>query len=244
MENLHRCASEVTNLENIFEVKGERVYVLPLFFINPVVPYRISLEGNLAQNALRYLILAGEQAQVAVRAVQLLSKHRVVSEADLTFTGENQDDKFANQLAVGDVNGDTYADLYIGAPSWPRGGNTGRGYDDALRSPLAVQLGLPLAGWGLVYYGTLTSLLLGWTVGETFRFEATTAAFLLALAAAFGSVVLFVVMVTDLSPFCPMCAVVHAINLLLLFPLKRLTGRPVGHLVQAVAECRMSNVKE
>ena len=141
-----------------------------------MVPYRISLEGNLAQNALDYLILAGEQAQVAVRAVQLLSKHRVVSEADLTFTGENQDDKFANQLAVGDVNGDTYADLYIGAPSWPRGGNTGRGYDEALQSPLAFQLGLPLAGWGLVYYGTLASLLLlGWTIGESFRFEATTA---------------------------------------------------------------------
>ena len=112
----------------------------------------------------------------------------------------------------------------------------GTSCDDALRSPLAVQLGLPLAGWGLVYYGTLASLLLlGWTVGETFRFEATTVAFLLALAAAFGSVVLFVVMVTDLSPFCPMCAVVHAINLLLLFPLKRLTGRPVVQLVQAVA---------
>ena len=75
-----------------------------------MVPYRISLEGNLAQNALDYLILAGEQAQVAVRAVQLLSKHRVVSEADLTFTGENQDDKFANQLAVGDVER-TYADV-------------------------------------------------------------------------------------------------------------------------------------
>ena len=36
----------------------------------------------------------------------------------------------------------------------------GTGCDDALRSPLAVQLGLPLAGWGLVYYGTLVALLL------------------------------------------------------------------------------------
>ncbi|HUS73481.1 MAG TPA: vitamin K epoxide reductase family protein [Sedimentisphaerales bacterium] len=112
----------------------------------------------------------------------------------------------------------------------------GTSCDDALRSPLAVQLGLPLAGWGLVYYGTLASLLLlGWTVGETFRFEAITAALLLALGAALGSIALFIAMVTDLSPFCPMCAVVHAINLLLLFPLKRLTGRPVVQLVQAVA---------
>ncbi len=112
----------------------------------------------------------------------------------------------------------------------------GTGCDDALRSPMAVQLGLPLAGWGLVYYGTLASLLLlGWTVGETFRFEAMTAAFILALGGALGSIALFVAMVTDLSPFCPMCTGVHVINLLLLFPLKRLTGRPLGQLVQAVA---------
>ena len=65
----------------------------------------------------------------------------------------------------------------------------GTGCDEALQSPLAVQLGLPLAGWGLVYYGTLASLLLlGWTIGDTFRFEATTAAFLLALAAGFCKV--------------------------------------------------------
>ncbi|MHC4167132.1 MAG: DsbA family protein [Planctomycetota bacterium] len=112
----------------------------------------------------------------------------------------------------------------------------GAGCDDTLRSPLAVQFGLPLAGWGMVYYCTLASLLLlGWTVGETFRLEATTAAFLLALAAALGSVVLFIVMVSGLSPFCPMCAIVHAVNLLLLFPLKRLTGRRVEQLRGAVA---------
>jgi uncharacterized membrane protein len=112
----------------------------------------------------------------------------------------------------------------------------GTSCDDALRAPLAVQLGLPLAGWGLVYYGTLASLLLlGWTIGETFRFEAIAAALLLALAAALASIALFVAMVTDLSPFCPLCVVVHAINLLLLFPLKHMTGRPVVQLVQTVA---------
>jgi uncharacterized membrane protein len=112
----------------------------------------------------------------------------------------------------------------------------GTGCDDALRSPLAVQLGLPLAGWGLVYYGTLACLLvLGWSLGDTFQFEATTAALLLALAAALGSVGLFVSMVAGLAPFCPMCAVVHAVNLLLLFPLKRLSRRPASQTVRAVA---------
>lgn len=112
----------------------------------------------------------------------------------------------------------------------------GTGCDDALKSPLAVQLGLPLAGWGLVYYGTLASLLLlGWSLGQTFRLEATLAALLLALAGALASIALFVAMTTKVSPFCPMCAVIHAINLLLLFPLKRLTERSVGQLVRAVA---------
>lgn len=111
----------------------------------------------------------------------------------------------------------------------------GKGCDDALRSPWAIQFGLPLAGWGLVYYGTLVALLLlAWTMGEAFQAEAMTGAFLMAVGAAVGSVTLFVVMSTDLSPFCPMCATVHAINVLLLFPLKRMTGRSLGQMAGAV----------
>jgi protein-disulfide isomerase/uncharacterized membrane protein len=113
----------------------------------------------------------------------------------------------------------------------------GAGCDDTLRSSLAVQLGLPLAGWGLVYYGTLACLLLlGWGVGEGFRFEATTAALLLAVGAALGSIALFITMVTGLAPFCPLCAVVHGINLVILFPLKRLAGRRVGELARATVK--------
>jgi len=71
-------------------------------------------------------------------------------------------------------------------------------------------------------------------MGESFRAEAMTGALLLALGAAAGSIALFVVMSTDLSPFCPMCATVHTINVLLLFPLKRMSGRSVGQLLGAV----------
>ena len=111
----------------------------------------------------------------------------------------------------------------------------GRGCDDALRSPSAIQFGLPLAGWGLVYYGTLVLLLLlAWMPGETFGVEAMTGAFVLALGAAVGSLALFVAMATEILPFCPMCATVHAINVLLLFPLKRMTGRSMGQLACAV----------
>ena len=113
----------------------------------------------------------------------------------------------------------------------------GSGCDDALRSPLAVQFGLPLAGWGLVYYGTLVALLLlSWLLGASFRSEAMTAALLLALLAALGSVALFTAMVTDLSPFCPLCATVHAINLLLLWAIKRLSGQPLARSMHGVAK--------
>ncbi len=135
-----------------------------------------------------------------------------------------------------------YRHFALSDPSGEVGGDFcsavfGTGCDEALQSPLAVQFGLPLAGWGLVYYGTVAALLLlGWTIGETLRFEATTAALLLALTAAVGSIALLVVMATGLSPFCPLCAVVHAINLLLVFVLKPLSASPVGRLVGAVVQ--------
>ena len=59
----------------------------------------------------------------------------------------------------------------------------GTGCDETLQSRTAVQLGLPLAGWGLIYYGTLASLLLlGWAMGDAFQFEASLTACLLATA--------------------------------------------------------------
>ena len=107
----------------------------------------------------------------------------------------------------------------------------GKGCDDTLRSALAVQLGLPLAGWGLVYYGTVLALFLaGWTMGGTFQSEAITGALLLALGAALASLVLFVMMLTGVSPFCPLCALLHMINLMILFPLKRLIGHSFSQI--------------
>lgn len=111
----------------------------------------------------------------------------------------------------------------------------GTGCDEALQSPMAVQLGLPLSGWGLVYYGTLISLLiLGWSVGDVFFPASATAAFLLSVVAALGSIFLYGLMACGLSPFCPLCAIIHTINLLLVFSLKRLTGRSMKELLQAV----------
>ncbi|MFV1967635.1 MAG: vitamin K epoxide reductase family protein [Pirellulaceae bacterium] len=112
----------------------------------------------------------------------------------------------------------------------------GAGCDDALNSPIAEQFGLPLAAWGVVYYGTLASLLLlGWWIGDPFRVESSLAALLLSLAAAVISIVLAGAMLSGASPVCPFCLAVHVINLLLVFALKRFTGQSIGQLRHALA---------
>lgn len=126
--------------------------------------------------------------------------------------------------------------------TWPNGGADvcsalfGVGCDAALRSPASFQFGLPLAGWGLVYYGTLATLLfLARFLGEAFEFEAHFAALLLALSAFFLTLALAGMMLTGKVPFCPLCALVHLINLSLVFSLKRLTARSIAQLFQALS---------
>src|SRR5262245_39113355 len=92
----------------------------------------------------------------------------------------------------------------------------GKSCDGALQSPMSKQLGIPLAGWGIVYYGTLAALLvLGWFLGEAFGFEAALAALLLSVVGAALSVILLISMFVSAAPFCPLCAGVHVINFLL-----------------------------
>ena len=113
----------------------------------------------------------------------------------------------------------------------------GTGCDAALRSAVSIQFGIPLAGWGVVYYTTLAVfLLLAWVFGKSFKFEATLAALVLSVVAALAGVGLVVTMLVGQFPFCPLCAVVHTINLVLVFPLKRMTGRPIPQLLKALAE--------
>lgn len=113
----------------------------------------------------------------------------------------------------------------------------GSGCDAALRNPVSEQFGLPLAGWGIVYYGTLgTLLLLGWSLGEAFDSDAVLAAILLSVLGAAASVVLILVMVSGLSPACPLCFVVHAINFALVPTLKRLIGRPLRELLHSLSD--------
>jgi len=105
--------------------------------------------------------------------------------------------------------------------------------DGVLRNPSSVFLGLPIAGWGLVYYGTLiTFLLLASFLGKAFESEANLALLILSISALIINLILTGVMFFGIAPFCPICAIVHLINLALVFFFKRLTGRPIPHLIQ------------
>ena len=107
--------------------------------------------------------------------------------------------------------------------------------DATLRSPLSSQIGIPLAGWGIVYYGTLAALLvMGWALGDTFEPEATVAALAVAVLAVIASLVLAVTMAVGWAPFCLMCAVVHMTNLALLFVLKAMTRQTLVQLIAAL----------
>lgn len=102
----------------------------------------------------------------------------------------------------------------------------GRGCDAALESPLATQLGLPLAGWGLVFYGVLAALVvMGRAIGPAFERDAQVAATALAAAGAVVSLALAAAMAAGLAPLCPLCLAAHGVNLALVPMLVRMSGR-------------------
>lgn len=109
----------------------------------------------------------------------------------------------------------------------------GTGCDATLLSESSWQLGIPLAGWGLVFYCTLAALLgLAWWLGTAFKVEATLAALVIALLGACASLILAVVMLAGWAPFCPLCLVIHAINLTLAPIFRRSSGRTTRELFQ------------
>ena len=97
----------------------------------------------------------------------------------------------------------------------------GTGCDKTLLSATSWVLGIPLAGWGVVYYGALLALFfLAAALGDEFAPQALTAALLVSVAGVAGSIVLAALLVAGWAPFCPLCMVVHGINVLLAVALK------------------------
>jgi len=111
----------------------------------------------------------------------------------------------------------------------------GSGCDETLRDRGAWLLGIPPAGWGLVFYAAVASLLVtGWMLRERFERDAAVAALLLAVAGTVAGAGLAASRLAVGAPLCPMCLAIDGINLLLIVPLKKLTGRSHHELWQAV----------
>ena len=101
----------------------------------------------------------------------------------------------------------------------------GKGCDSALNSSVGTQFGLPLAGWGIIFYCLMILLLvLPSFLGKAYKANTSLPLFILSLLGCIGSITLLVMMLFNHSLFCPFCAVIHCINLLLFFCIIQATG--------------------
>lgn len=116
----------------------------------------------------------------------------------------------------------------------------GSGCDDTLRDRRSWLLGIPLAGWGLVFYAAVGCLIVtGWLMRERFERDAAVGALLLAVVGVIVGGGLAASRVAAGASLCPMCIAVHSTNLLLVVALKGMTGRTVRELFQA-AKCGLA----
>lgn len=91
----------------------------------------------------------------------------------------------------------------------------GKGCTRALSSSVAVQMGLPIAGWAIIYYIILVALL---SLAPFIKINKTDASILRTVVTAVGcagSIILLVMIYFDHSLFCPFCVIIHGINVLL-----------------------------
>ena len=101
----------------------------------------------------------------------------------------------------------------------------GKGCDSALNSSVGTQLGLPLAGWGIIFYSLMILiLLLPAFLGKAYKANTSVPLFALSFPGCIGSITLVVMMLFNHTLFCPFCFVIHIINLLLLFCIIKVTG--------------------
>ena len=105
----------------------------------------------------------------------------------------------------------------------------GKGCDSALNSSVGTQLGLPLAGWGIIFYSLMGLLLvLPAFLGKAYKANTSAPVFTLSLLGCIGSITLLIMMFFNHSLFCPFCAVIHCINLLLFFCIIQTTGYSIS----------------
>jgi protein-disulfide isomerase len=85
----------------------------------------------------------------------------------------------------------------------------GRGCDETLRSSAGL-LGLPVAAWGVLFFGTVGLLLVAaWALDEGFARLAARVAVPIAVAGALAGLWMSALFVLGKAPFCPLCTATH-----------------------------------
>ncbi|MCA9192827.1 MAG: thioredoxin domain-containing protein [Planctomycetales bacterium] len=106
----------------------------------------------------------------------------------------------------------------------------GTGCDHA-SSTRSLLLGVPLAGWGLSYFSTLAALLLlGLLYSEDFEFESRVAILVFGLIGLACSIGLVSKMFLDTEPVCPVCWLIHGVNLAIVFCAWKSTGKSLAEV--------------
>lgn len=112
--------------------------------------------------------------------------------------------------------------------------------DAILLSNASRFLGLPVAGWGMVYFAGLFSLLmLGYLLGPRFAPEAAAGSLLAGSVGLCVSGVLLVQLASRAVAFCPLCVAVHGINILLWISLLMMTGRSFRELGASIGHAAL-----
>lgn len=107
--------------------------------------------------------------------------------------------------------------------------------DATLLSSESVVLGVPLAGWGLVYFGAMSTLLFaGHMVGEAFTRQAAVGALFLNAIGIIISIVLLGDFALRLVPVCILCILVHCLNILLFVAIVKMSGMTLHTIVSSV----------
>jgi protein-disulfide isomerase/uncharacterized membrane protein len=107
--------------------------------------------------------------------------------------------------------------------------------DAAMLSSLGMQVGIPLAGWGLVHFTMVAAALtLANALSESIRTDAILVAIVLCIVASMWGGILTAMMFTA-AAFCPLCVLIHGINLLLIPILLKASGRTASELIASVA---------
>ncbi|MCD2421881.1 DsbA family protein [Niabella pedocola] len=101
----------------------------------------------------------------------------------------------------------------------------GNSCNGALSGPYAEVLGLPLGGWGILYYFVLgLFFLIPLLFGKAFLEGSRFFIFLFSCCSVGAGIYLMGVMLVHPGLFCPLCTIIHSINFLLFFLLIKING--------------------